>query len=299
MVLSDRSLAWLRAIDDAAPPADDAIAMSCALGLMAHRTPAWTERYVAALDRLVGSGACDSGSLLVALGIRSMITRRSATEPHRALAERTCAQWPAAVTDAIVAGLGLLLHDRRYGTDFHEPTFVRWWHGARDEVKVGDALEAAFYLAPQAPADARRLFDSVDVTGAGGPALFLAREWGLAPPIMPTDDGAFAAAAEACSPGGWSRLATVPLAPCPQIVGVDASILALRRAEWVDDSLYLELAPVRDDPSRRTSFRVVGAEPRMWYLTGIDGATIDVTAHAVDVRVAAVEGELVFTPGSY
>ena len=299
MVLSDRSLAWLRAIDDVARPSDDAIAVSCALGLLAHRTPAWTERHVAALDRLVGSGASDASSLLVVLGIRSMITRDSASEAHRALAERTCAVWPAAVADAIVAGLGLLLHDRRYGTDFHERMFVPWWHSARDQMKVGDALEAAFYLAPQVPAAARRLFDSVDPREARGPALLLARDWDLAAPITTTDERAFAAAAEACGPGGWSRLATVPLAPCPQIVGVDASTLALRRAEWLNDSLYLELAPVREDPSRRTSFRIVGAEPRMWYLTGIDGATIDVTAHAVDVRVATVEGELVFTPGSY
>ena len=297
MVLSDRSLAWLRALDDP-HRADDLVALSCALGLMAHRTPAWTERYVALLDRRVASGGHDDGSLLIALGIRSMITRDGAPETHRSLAERTCAAWPDEAADAIVAGLGLLLHDRRHGTDFHERTFVPWWRSARDRVPSGDGLTTAFYLAPQVPADARRLFDSVDARESGGPARLLAREWDLAP-VVSTDDGAFAAAAEACDPGGWSRLATVPLSPCPQIVGVDASKLALRRAEWLDDSLYLELAPVREDPARRTSFRIVGAEPRMWYLTGIDGATIDVTAHAVDVRVALVEGELVFTPGSY
>ena len=297
MVLSDRSLAWLRALGDA-HGADDPVALSCALGLMAHRTPAWTERYVAALDRIVESGAGDAGSLLVALGIRSMITPDGATEIHRSLAERTCAAWPHAVAEAIVAGLGLLLHDRRYGTDLHERTFVPWWRGARDRVPSGHELTAALHLAPQVPADARRLFDSVAATDVGGPSLLLAREWDLAL-VTTADDGAFAAAAEVCDPGGWSRLATVPLARCPQIVGVDASTLALRRAEWLDDSLYLELAPVRKDPSRRTGFRIVGAEPRMWYLTGIDGATIDVTAHAVDVRVATVAGELVFTPGSY
>jgi len=84
-----------------------------------------------------------------------------------------------------------------------------------------------------------------------------------------------------------------------QVVGVDTSRLVLRRAEWVGESLHLELAPEVDDPGRLTGFRVVGAEPRMWYVTGIDRPIIDVSAHAVSVWVPCVAGPLAFTPGSY
>jgi hypothetical protein len=87
--------------------------------------------------------------------------------------------------------------------------------------------------------------------------------------------------------------------PRPQVVDVDFPALALRRAEWVAGSLHLELAPERPDPAARARFQVVGIEPRMWYQTGIDGATTDVTSHAMVVHVPLVAGRLEFTPGSY
>jgi hypothetical protein len=37
----------------------------------------------------------------------------------------------------------------------------------------------------------------------------------------------------------------------------------------------------------------------MWYLTGIDGATMDTAGSAIVVRVPQVRGELEFAPGSY
>ena len=49
----------------------------------------------------------------------------------------------------------------------------------------------------------------------------------------------------------------------------------------------------------QTTFRIVGVEPRMWYVTGADGVTIDVTAQSVIVRVPLVNADLEFTPGSY
>ena len=159
MVLSDRSLAWLRALDERTP---DPVAAACQLGVMARRTPAWTERYVVALDRLIERHP-DAGPVLA--GIRSMIT---------------------------------------------------------------------------------------------------------APPVA-----------------------------CPQVVGIDFPAVVLRRAEWLQGSLYLQLSPLHEDAAARTGFRIVGAEPRMWYLTGIDGTTMDVTGSAVIMRVPLVHGELVFTPGSY
>lgn len=110
---------------------------------------------------------------------------------------------------------------------------------------------------------------------------------------------AFLAAAEAAGPGRWAALSAAPLAPCPQVVDVDMPELALSRAEWVDGALYLTLAPRRPDPSAWTKFRIVGVEPRLWWLTGIDGATMDVRGDGVVVRVPRVAGHLEFVPGSY
>jgi hypothetical protein len=120
------------------------------------------------------------------------------------------------------AGFGLKLHDLRHGTQHHE-AFDTWWDYARGayvgldgdtapttytfyydplldlhhRLPVRTGLTTAFYLAPQVPADARRLFDAASAD-AGlqrpdlgvsdrrprlhprvvGFALFLAREWG-------------------------------------------------------------------------------------------------------------------------
>ncbi len=110
---------------------------------------------------------------------------------------------------------------------------------------------------------------------------------------------AFLAAAEAAGPGRWNRLSAGPVEACPQVVDVDFPTLALSRAEWIDGALLLRLNPLRQDPSIFTSFRIVGAEPRLWEVSGIEGATIDVTASSVIVRVPLVEGDLHFTPSSY
>ena len=164
-----------------------------------------------------------------------------------------------------------------------------------------------------------------------GSSLVLAREWGLTEleerlataietsyePTWDTTTGeftwglglnephprgqfnAFLAAAEAGGPGRWERLAAAPLAACPQVVDVDFPTLALSRAEWVNGSLHLRLAPVHENPRVSTTFRIVGVEPRIWCVSGIDGATTDITAKAVIVRVPLVSGDLEFTPGSY
>ncbi len=210
---------------------------------------------------------------------------------------------------------------------------------------VRAALTTAFYVAPQEPEDARRLFEAACASagldrqlqlplapGRGvASSLLLAREWGLTElearlaaaieaSYQPTwnhalgeftwamglDEthprgqfNAFLAAAEAGGPGLWTQLSGSRRPTCPQVVDVDFPTVALRRAEWVKDSLHLKLAPRQADPKAWTTFRIIGVEPRMWYLTGIDGATIDVTAREVIVRVPLVEGELEFTPGSY
>ena len=213
-------------------------------------------------------------------------------------------------------------------------------------VSVAAALTTAFYAAPQAPADARRLFEAgytslgldrsdprlpLRPSRAFGSSLLLAREWSI-PDLErrlvdaieasyePTWDqergehtwgmgldeehprgqfNAFLAAAEAAGPGAWERLSAGPLEPCPQVVGVDFPEIALDRAEWIGGALYLGLRPLRENPRAITELRVVGAEPRVWYLSGIDGATMDVTGRTVIIRVPKVRGTLEMVPGSY
>ena len=164
-----------------------------------------------------------------------------------------------------------------------------------------------------------------------GSSLVLARDWGLAEiedwlvdaiersygPTWDLDSGeftwkmgldephprgqfnAFLAAAEASGPGMWDRLSAAPLAPCPQVVDVDFPAVALRRAEWVDGALHLRLAPLREDLRQKTTFRIIGAEPRQWDLTAPDGTSLDVSATGVLVRTPMVAADLILTPGSY
>ena len=110
---------------------------------------------------------------------------------------------------------------------------------------------------------------------------------------------AFLAAAEAGGPGMWTSLSAKPLPSCPQIVDVDFPTMAFTRAEWINGSLFLELAPLREDAKKRTTFRLVGAEPRIWCISGIDNVTTDVTSNSVIVSLPIVKGTLEFSPGSY
>jgi len=186
-----------------------------------------------------------------------------------------------------------------------------------------------FYLAPQVPDEARRLFDAA-CAGAGissdgvsdlaghrinAIAWFLAREWGLdaleaairgaleanGEPTWDRALGEFSwglglgeayprgqyngllAAAEAASPGAWSRLSEAPLPEQPGLVeGVDFPALALAEARWEEGALRLRLHPQSDETTGRpTRFRVTGLDdPARW---GVEG----------DARLAAVAGDLV------
>jgi hypothetical protein len=122
---------------------------------------------------------------------------------------------------------------------------------------------------------------------------------GLHEPYPRGQFNAFLAAAEAAGPGRWAALSAAPLEPCPQVVDVDVPNLVLTRAEWQRGALLLTLDPLRPDPDRWTEFRIVGVEPRLWWLAGIDGATMDVRTDCVVVRCPMVAGDLEFTPGSY
>jgi hypothetical protein len=111
---------------------------------------------------------------------------------------------------------------------------------------------------------------------------------------------AFLAAAEAAGPGRWTALSAAPLEPCPKVVDVDFPNMALSRAEWIDGNLHLRLAPLREEPGRSTSFRVVGAETRVWDVTTrLDGVSVEVLSGSVIVRVPLVAGDLELGRGSY
>ena len=210
---------------------------------------------------------------------------------------------------------------------------------------IGAALTTSFYAAPQAPEDARRLFEAgyrsigfgdepaspINPSRAIGSSLVLAKEWGLddlAGRLSRAIDGsyeptwdnergeftfglgldephprgqfnAFLAAGEAAGPGMWEALSAAPLEPCPQIVGVDFPTMAFSRAEWIDVNLHLRLAPLREDPTVRTSFRILGAEPRNWDVHGLDGVSLDLSTGGLDVRVPMVAGDLELIRSSY
>ncbi len=169
-----------------------------------------------------------------------------------------------------------------------------------------------------------------DRAEAAGAALLLAREWGLrdeadrlAAAIAASYQGAWddagghtwaleadedlprgqanawLAAAEVAGPGRWTSLFAGPWAPCHQVVGVDAPEVLLRRAEWIREVLHVGLAPRQAVPTRWTTFRITGAEPRMWYLTGTVSAMMDTAGNATIVRAPMVPGELELAPGSY
>jgi hypothetical protein len=75
--------------------------------------------------------------------------------------------------------------------------------------------------------------------------------------------------------------------------------MAFTRAEWVDGNLRLRLAPLREDPAKRTSFRIVGAEPRNWDVHGMDGVSLDLSTSGLDVRVPLIAGDLELIRSSY
>lgn len=111
-------------------------------------------------------------------------------------------------------------------------------------------------------------------------------------------DGRWDSLVPSAARADWAALA--PTTPaCPQLVGVDFPAVALTQAEWLHGALLLRLAPAAPDRATWTEFRLVGAEPRLWFQTGIDGATTDVTSHAMVIRVPLIAGTLEFTPGSY
>ena len=144
-------------------------------------------------------------------------------------------------------------------------------------------------------------------------ALALAREWDrrqIVNSLSERSNGRFedeaaashpsaAALAAASGAGRLRRLATGLDEAVPTVVDLDQSEASLIRAEWIDGALLLRLVAADEDPGAWMTFRIVGAEPRLWYLTGIDRSWMDVTSSAVIMRVPRVSGTLELTPGSY
>jgi hypothetical protein len=81
------------------------------------------------------------------------------------------------------------------------------------------------------------------------------------------------------------------------VVGVDFPNVALARALWVNDVLYLRLDVHRPDPAVRTTFRILGAElGRAWSLVGAERSTIERAGNALVVATPMRSGNLRIEP---
>lgn len=169
------------------------------------------------------------------------------------------------------------------------------------------------------------------IAGRGIPSsLLLAREWGMTDleerlaaaveasyePTWDRDRGeftwgmglneeyprgqfnAFLAAAEACGPQRWTALSAAPLQRCPQVVDVDFPRVALRQAEWAGSTLKLGLAPLHENPTQTTTFRVVGSEAGPWRITGPESATVTQTDHGLVVDTPLVTAKIELAPAA-
>ena len=158
-----------------------------------------------------------------------------------------------------------------------------------------------------------------------GVALLLAREWGLDDitsrlataadatyePTRDTDRGEFTwgfgldeehprgqfnaimAAAEAVTAGAWAALSTTSASNIDgEVVGVDFPTVAMRRAEWVDDELWLGTAPMNDAAvGQPTSWRVTGlADPSRWTANAFGDVPVETRVDGRDLVVETVVG---------
>ena len=91
----------------------------------------------------------------------------------------------------------------------------------------------------------------------------------------------------------------LPEPECPHVVDLPFPSVGLARAEWIDGGLFMELAPIIDEPDRKMMFRVAGSEPRIWDVHGPDGTRVEHRMPGLFVRTPIVTGRLELTPGSY
>ncbi|WP_395159948.1 hypothetical protein [Ilumatobacter sp.] len=67
---------------------------------------------------------------------------------------------------------------------------------------------------------------------------------------------------------------------------------------WRGGSLYVDVEPVTE-MTGWTEFRIVGVQPRMWWITGHPDVTTDVHGDCVVVRLPIASAALELTPASY
>jgi hypothetical protein len=81
------------------------------------------------------------------------------------------------------------------------------------------------------------------------------------------------------------------------VVGVDFPNVALARALWINDVLYLRLDVHRSDPAVLTSFRILDAEPgRAWSVVAGERSTIERDGNALIVTTPMRSGDLRIEP---
>lgn len=117
--------------------------------------------------------------------------------------------------------------------------------------------------------------------------------------LAPSAGEASRMAEAAAGPDARGRLLAAPLASCPQVVDVDFPMMAFDQAEWIGGNLHLGLAPRVEDSTRSTSFRLVGAEPRMWDVHGVENARIESRMSGLNVRVPLVRCSMQLIRSSY
>lgn len=232
--------------------------------------------------------------------------------------------------DATV-GLGLWLHDRRHGTTLHEAFTPQGTPSPE-----GPLATAVLLAGPATDAARDRFHTYAPVVGIDAPielaaGLLLARELGVveqaerllalveqsydahldevtgafgwrprdAAPPLPAAAVALLAAADTTTPGQLVASVTAPTPVQPQLLDVDFPAFGLRRAEWQQGFLHLRFDPLVEDRAGRSTFRLVGAEPRVWWVSGVDNVTIDLSVAEATVRVPTVRCAVEFAPSSY
>jgi hypothetical protein len=287
VVVPSGALSWMERVEHDGGTDVDPVAAALTLTLIARRIPAWTEVPRRLLDRV------------------------ATVAPDNALVTRARTQLRNAAQTALTPPLPDI-SDRR-------PIDSVGLFGSASPSRLapgvltgdGTAIRAAFDAWVEArPPDRTHRPSETDRIEVAAAALW-AREWDrreLSDAFVSSLDGFdLSAAAQAWlvaaslvdQPGVVTRALNEPWTPCPQVVDVEYPALTLRRAEWVRGCLLLGLMPQRDDPQRRTTFRIVGAEPRVWCFSGLDGARLDCTSQAQIVTVPMRRADVEFAEGSY
>ncbi|MGE0729013.1 MAG: hypothetical protein AB7O92_09735 [Acidimicrobiia bacterium] len=312
MELSVRSMGWLRTIDGLSRDgtATDTVGWSLAVALLARRTPAWIEPSVRILDRLIavhtaawpaGAAAAelaqrpDTAELLTVLHTRALLGADDRLDQPFELAGdgRTAVTHSELLEAAGAAGIGRapLPHDAPAGPAA----------GA-----AGDPQALALELLRARDAgDADRVGSLLAIlAGTHEPVLDAATgafRWSPLPGAAPLPERATAllAAADATGPGMLAEMER-PLGAQPQLVDVDFPTFGLRRAEWDGGGfLTMRFDPLVEDRKARTRFRLVGAEPRVWWVSGLENVLVHLATEDSTITAPLAAATVEFAPSSF